>query len=77
MERRGTGNTLEKKAMGVGVEGQYFATSPDVKYIQSESNLPVYLGGKQLRYHEYQVGIGGSYQIPFESVTTPWFLMWV
>ena len=48
----------------IGVEGQYYRTTPDINYIADHfRTTPSYLDGVELKYSAWQVGLGVTYEI--------------
>jgi major outer membrane protein len=47
---------------GIGAEGQYFTTQPNLSTFRVEGGVPEYLEF-DLKFREWQVGVGAAYQI--------------
>src|SRR5262249_37407498 len=52
---------------GVGAEFQYFFTRPHLNYFEPDGFSPFYFRNGRMKYREWQVGVGATYQIPIAS----------
>jgi len=66
----GRGTIWECGCLGVGIEGQYFRSKPDINFVREENNSSVYMNGEKLKYHEWQVGLGAAYRINIAYCST-------
>ncbi|NGX54840.1 MAG: Major outer membrane porin [Chlamydiae bacterium] len=57
------GTLYECGCCSFGIEGQYFYTKPDITRMTSRAIDSVYPDNLDMKYHEWQVGIGISYRI--------------
>jgi len=51
----------------LGVEGEYFRTSPPLDYLHQENQNIAYGTGSQMSYEEWQVGAGLAYPLCYRS----------
>lgn len=63
------GTLWECGCFGLGIEGQYFYTRPNINFVRSENGDPDYLSEEHLKLQEWQIGIGAAYQIYIASTT--------
>jgi major outer membrane protein len=66
----GRGTIWECGCFGIGVEGQYFCFKSAINYLDNNFTEPVYLEDADIRYEEYQIGFGATYQIPIVGCGT-------
>jgi len=66
------GTIWECGCFGIGAEAQYFSTRPHINFVRDDNDAPQYgrSGGERLIYHEWQVGLGASYQYYIASCAT-------
>lgn len=63
---------LEWCCFTLGAEGQYFSTSPDIRRITRASTFSDTPDEQEMKFHEWQVGLGLSYTLNFPIVTVPY-----
>lgn len=56
---------IEYRCFGLGVEGQYFYSHPDLDYIHGADTALVYPGDVSMKYQEWQGGVGAYYRVNF------------
>lgn len=65
----GRATIWECGCLGLGVEGQYFRSSPNTNFVRSINENPVY-ADVDFTYYEWQVGIGLAYRINIAYCST-------
>ncbi len=66
----GRATIFECGCFGFGLEAQYFRTNPNINFTKLENIAPLYHNGAEIRYHEWQVGLGAAYRINIASCAT-------
>src|ERR1700722_3061605 len=66
----GRATLWECGCFGFGAEAQYFSYKSKVNYVDNAFETPLYLSDAGTKYHEYQFGIGATYQIPIAGCGT-------
>nr|NGX53577.1 Major outer membrane porin [Chlamydiota bacterium] len=57
---------LECNCFGLGIEGQYFCTNPDIIYVHGDANFLVYPRDVSMKYQEWQGGIAAYYRLDID-----------
>lgn len=58
------GTLWQCRGLFLGLEGQYFQTRPDLRFVRTESFPATFVDDVDLDYREWQVGAGTTYRIP-------------
>ncbi|MCP5469233.1 MAG: hypothetical protein H7A36_01850 [Chlamydiales bacterium] len=60
----GRGTLFQCGRLGFGVEGQYFATNPEINCVRDHFNsISTYINDQELHYQSWQVGLGVTYEV--------------